>query len=239
MSENRLHGRIVNKHDIEANWLKATNFIPMLGETIVYDPDATYPYARQKIGDGVHNVNDLPFVHVHGDWAQSDENAADYVKGRTHYESSESVLLLNDELEYTPVTPDNFDYVCVKTIENINSYNEFIVDINSTQYHVFKNQNESGKEWIGNYGREYGTVEDSGEEFLIEWDSGEDEVSILHNTVNGTITVTAVVSELHQLDEKYIPDTIARTADMPTAITNEQIDEICGAAFVAASEVKF
>jgi len=62
MSENRLHGRIVNKHDTEANWLKATNFIPMLGETIIYDPDSNYLYARQKIGDGVHNVNDLPFV---------------------------------------------------------------------------------------------------------------------------------------------------------------------------------
>lgn len=55
-------GRIVHKHDIEANWGKATGFIPMKGEIIVYDVDNSYNYERFKIGDGVQNVNDLPFV---------------------------------------------------------------------------------------------------------------------------------------------------------------------------------
>ena len=61
MTEKSLNTRIVNKHDIEANWLKAVNFIPRLGETIIYDPDGAYDYPRIKIGDGVHNVNDLTF----------------------------------------------------------------------------------------------------------------------------------------------------------------------------------
>lgn len=61
MSEKRLIGRIVNKHDIEANWLKATNFVPMKGEIIVYDIDDVYDYERVKIGDGAKNVNSLPF----------------------------------------------------------------------------------------------------------------------------------------------------------------------------------
>ena len=40
---------------------------------------------------------------------------------------------------------------------------------------------------------------------------------------------------VHQLDEKFIPDTIARISDF-TAITNEEIDEICGASITPASE---
>ena len=38
MSEKTLNNiRIVHKHDIEANWLKAENFIPKQGEIIIYD----------------------------------------------------------------------------------------------------------------------------------------------------------------------------------------------------------
>lgn len=61
MSEKNLNVRIIHKHDIEANWLKATNFAPKQGELIVYDKDSNYAYERFKIGDGVTNVNSLPF----------------------------------------------------------------------------------------------------------------------------------------------------------------------------------
>lgn len=61
MSKNIL-SRIQNKHDIEANWNKATSFIPMQGEIIVYDIDDNYEYERIKIGDGVKNVAQLPFI---------------------------------------------------------------------------------------------------------------------------------------------------------------------------------
>jgi hypothetical protein len=62
MAEKILNSRIINKHDTEANWLKATGFTPKQGELIVYDIDENYNYERIKIGDGVQNVNDLPFV---------------------------------------------------------------------------------------------------------------------------------------------------------------------------------
>lgn len=54
--------RIIQKHDIEANWQKATNFIPKKGEIIVYDIDSNHNYERIKIGDGEHIPNNLPFV---------------------------------------------------------------------------------------------------------------------------------------------------------------------------------
>lgn len=54
--------RIIQKHDTEANWQKATNFVPKKGEIIVYDIDSNHNYERIKIGDGEHIPNDLPFV---------------------------------------------------------------------------------------------------------------------------------------------------------------------------------
>ena len=68
MANKTLNTRIIQKHDIEANWKKATNFIPMKGEVIIYDaglveegkPEVV-DYIRIKIGDGETNVNNLPF----------------------------------------------------------------------------------------------------------------------------------------------------------------------------------
>lgn len=60
---NVLNTRIQHKHDTEINWSKATGFIPKQGELIVYDIDDNYNYERIKIGDGVTNVNSLPFAN--------------------------------------------------------------------------------------------------------------------------------------------------------------------------------
>lgn len=86
-----INARTWQKHDIEANWLKATNFIPNAGEIIVYDKESidgstllegvvlpegrTIPYIkpRIKIGDGIRQadgtivgtlVSDLPFIEA-------------------------------------------------------------------------------------------------------------------------------------------------------------------------------
>lgn len=60
--EKTMKARVQHKHDVEANWLKATNFTPLASEIIVYDPDENYDYPRIKIGDGKTNINILPFV---------------------------------------------------------------------------------------------------------------------------------------------------------------------------------
>ena len=62
MSEKLIKTRIVQKHDIESNWNKATNFIPKQGELIIYDKDTTHSYERFKIGDGSTVVTSLPFA---------------------------------------------------------------------------------------------------------------------------------------------------------------------------------
>lgn len=60
--EKNVNTRIQHKHDIEANWNKALNFIPKIGEIIVYDIDENYNYSRFKIGDGVRTINNLEFL---------------------------------------------------------------------------------------------------------------------------------------------------------------------------------
>lgn len=96
--EKNLKTRIIHKHDIEANWMKATNFIPLQGEIVVYDieketdnlPEGRtnkYSYERLKIGDGISNVNDLPFAYV---------SRADYEALLARFEALEArVAILN------------------------------------------------------------------------------------------------------------------------------------------------
>ena len=74
MSEKNLSSRIINKHDTEVNWNKATNFIPKAGEIIVYDRDETYDYERFKIGDGETTVMDLPIINNAVPTTTTDDN---------------------------------------------------------------------------------------------------------------------------------------------------------------------
>lgn len=55
--------RIIQKHETETNWNKATGFIPLKGELIIYDKDSTHPFERFKLGDGTTIVASLPFVN--------------------------------------------------------------------------------------------------------------------------------------------------------------------------------
>ena len=57
-NEKTINARLQQKHDIEAHWKLATNFIPKAGEIIVYDD-----LNKIKIGDGTTYVNELLFTN--------------------------------------------------------------------------------------------------------------------------------------------------------------------------------
>ena len=59
MSEKKLNARIVHKHDVESNWLKATNFIPKQGEIIVYDTTHFYFDSKYYIVTGEKDFSEL------------------------------------------------------------------------------------------------------------------------------------------------------------------------------------
>lgn len=62
-SKREIKTRVISKHDSEANWSLATNFIPFAGEIIIYDADENNPLPRVKIGDGKTTVSNLSFMH--------------------------------------------------------------------------------------------------------------------------------------------------------------------------------
>lgn len=62
MGVKKIDARIVLKHDTEAHWLLAENFIPLAGEVIIYDADEAHSLPRIKVGDGENNISALPFV---------------------------------------------------------------------------------------------------------------------------------------------------------------------------------
>lgn len=70
-TEKKITSRIQQKHDVAANWAKATNFIPKKGEIIIYDAEYSASgvetqAVRFKIGDGSKTVNNLPFAVIDG-----------------------------------------------------------------------------------------------------------------------------------------------------------------------------
>ena len=92
-----IKSRMPQKHDIEANWLKATNFIPMQGEIIVYDVDSNYTYERFKIGDGIKTVNNLPFVI---DEALAQAQQSGIFDGKSAYEFAQEGGFTGTEEEF-------------------------------------------------------------------------------------------------------------------------------------------
>lgn len=104
MTEKIINTRIINKHAVESDWLKAVNFTPKQGEFIVYDKDSTYDYERFKIGDGITPVNDLEFVSAQSDYEQNDSSKSDYIKNRTHYKE----LIHQEKVDLLPATEIDF-----------------------------------------------------------------------------------------------------------------------------------
>ena len=64
MADKNIYSRMQQKHDVQANWEKAVNFIPLIGEIVIYDVDAINLNPRFKIGDGITAINALPFINT-------------------------------------------------------------------------------------------------------------------------------------------------------------------------------
>lgn len=81
-NEKRVRTKVIFKHELEVDWLKST-YVPQQGELVVYDIEVDaegntltrdgvpclpsnrstpYTQQRQKLGDGIHNINELPFT---------------------------------------------------------------------------------------------------------------------------------------------------------------------------------
>lgn len=106
------HIRIIQKHETEANWNKATKFIPKLGEVIIYDPDTNHTTSRIKIGDGTTVVANLPFVQqgfIDSGLSGTSENAVQNKIIKSELDKKQDFLMLKseattDEMTISPLT---------------------------------------------------------------------------------------------------------------------------------------
>jgi hypothetical protein len=57
----KLKAQVIHRHKTEENW-NSSSYIPVMGEVVFYDIDETHNYVRQKNGDGIHRVKELPFT---------------------------------------------------------------------------------------------------------------------------------------------------------------------------------
>lgn len=110
-NEKVFQSRIQLKHDIEENWLKATNFVPKEGEIIIYDIDANNPIARFKIGDGTTKVNELPFVSHHKIVSYLPQVLTEEEKAQAR--ENIGAISLEDEL----ITVEDIDTICGNQIQ--------------------------------------------------------------------------------------------------------------------------
>ena len=123
--EKNLKTRIQNKHDIEANWIKATNFIPKIGELIVYDVDENFDYVRVKIGDGVKNINELPFIDEHlqepvqSDWNEIEQTSLAYIKNKPEIATDEEIIDMLAEEDMLPAVADTDGSILTDESENV------------------------------------------------------------------------------------------------------------------------
>lgn len=69
MDINRLlRSRILLRHDTVANWELQPDFVPEAGEVVIYDDYEIYSgeaFPNFKVGDGIHKISVLPFVHAY------------------------------------------------------------------------------------------------------------------------------------------------------------------------------
>lgn len=330
MAERNIKSRIVHKHDTAEHWSLATGFIPKQGEIIIYDVDDTYDYERIKIGDGVTNVNSLPFsndsivesmntqisglqtsinnvsnlvgdtsvasqintaiankvdkvagkdlstndytdedkaklngiaegaeVNVQADWNIHDSGNMSYINNRPCYDSikKESIhfsipgsntlnsatgLYVGERSSTIPLTVgDRYDiyinsiYIttttCVSMAQSGTSY---------TYLKVLGNTKLGADLGYINNSSSSHPVSDTGEDYCLIAYSSTSKTIFIHKIQGQEMSLYHVTGELKQLDEKYIPDTIARTSSID-AITNDEIDKICGSAIYSASEVEY
>ena len=103
--EKQFVARHQQKHDIQANWEKAVNFIPKKAEIIVYDMydkegNKVADSVRVKIGDGVRNIKDLPF------YSQGGSGTGEGVDLSNYYTIDESNERYVDSMELTDAVND-------------------------------------------------------------------------------------------------------------------------------------
>ena len=210
MAEKTFNTRIIHKHDTAEHWGSATNFIPKQGEIVVYDIDENYSYERFKIGDGITNVNNLPFngewnENVQSDWNENDETNDAYVKNRTHYKSYEVTTFIDDEAFPFEYFGMGFGTLPVELEFKVGE--TYTVIWEGTTYECICKEDDA--KYVGNFSILKYTAENTGEPFLITPLA----VTTKAQGTSHSIKATGPLAVYHKIDEKYLPDSVVKSVN--------------------------
>jgi hypothetical protein len=139
------------------------------------------------------------------DWNENDSTSANYVSNRTHWlEDPELVVLMDGTYEFTSVD-DNYQYSGNCDFVFVDGQ-EYIVMFDGVEY-VRTAEYIYGAVMIGN--TTFAGIDSAGDDnfLLIQYDNSIDVVTNLSGETH-TVKITAIESVVHQLDEKFIPDSI-------------------------------
>lgn len=158
------------------------------------------------VGDtSVTTQIDAAIENSKADWGENDSTSASYVANRTHWlEDPELVVLMDGTYEFTSVD-DNYQYSSDCDFVFVDGQ-EYIVMFDGVEY-VRTAEYIYGAVMIGN--TTLAGIDSTNDDkfLLIQYDNSIDVVTNLSGETH-TVKITAMESVVHQLDEKFIPDSI-------------------------------
>lgn len=221
MANKTFQGRIIQKHDTKANWDKATNFVPLKGEIIIYDD-----LKKIKIGDGATKVGSLAFINDL-DTLAAIAKTGSYNDLKNKPTIPTKLSNLTDDVvkgKYLPLTGGTMT-------GDINTSNNNINNIKSLSFKDKLNENETPLYGyiINNAGRlETAGMRPDGDYTLMfdTYTSDEPEALIEHLRSEGEsipiITLRNIAEPLTRYDaanKKYVDDQMAANSGSTTIIT--------------------
>lgn len=222
-----------NKEDIAANAKAIEDHETLAAQTYETKEDATAKYDEVKA-----EIDAIP----QADWNQNDATAADYVKNRTHYESAvvtelwtDAVFTTGSELDKSKFTADGVEYDTSGYVSPITGDYAYIALQPGDEYEIVIN----GVSYRTIYSTSGFEIDFAEGRLPVKFGSGGMGTMLVKSKEpNKTYTITVRKIEgstIKQLDEKFIPDTIARTSAVDSVDARVQtLEAIDHDAYVAA-----
>lgn len=147
------------------------------------------------------------------DWNQSDHGQSDYIKNRTHYDVGYSREELLGSYREEDEMGDSVDFSSVEVNIQIQKNYTYFIKTDSETYTVESFEEDDGM-------NSYNCIVFNN----IKYTDIIDVIVLPEPTYRLEISKAKLLTPLKQLDEKFIPDTIARISDIP--ITEAEIEEL-------------
>jgi hypothetical protein len=202
----------------------------------VFDAESENPQSGKAVAETINK-----------DWLESDETSFAYIKNRTHYVATgELALTVAESGEFEPITNEQ-KQLLVSMLKNSTTT---VVDADNG--HIVYNDitvQRSAPNEIDFYEHIVGALLDGGQYTIMVFGSADDVIAtnpvmgVGYATLDGEITLSihpwdfataggvvtfSGITELKKLDEKYLPDTVAKKSEVGTALglLDDRVSEI-------------